>query len=298
MDILALVIVLVLLFWASFHVLRKQGRKLPPGPYGFPIIGNILQLGPNPHRSLANLSKTYGPLMSLQLGTLFTVVVSSSKVAKQVLQEHDEALCNRTVVAASEPHDFYKHTMAFSPVSSPKWKKERKICREHLFSTPRLDESQCLRLEKLKKLCDYVRECSDSARAVNVGEAAFVTSLNLMTATLLSVDITNFDSNVTQGLKEIVEGVVRCMGAPNLADFFPVLKAIDPQGIKRQSGLYLKKLMDMFEDMINQRLQSREISIDSPKKYDLLETLLNLREESGYNLNTNDMKYLFVVRLS
>ncbi|KAL8525240.1 hypothetical protein ACS0TY_014751 [Phlomoides rotata] len=80
-----------------------------------------------------------------------------------------------------------------------------------------------------------------------------------MKATLFSVERASFESDVAQDLKETVENVTRILGAPNLADFFPLLKPFDPQGIKRQSEFYLGKMIDMFGHIINQRLQSRHI---------------------------------------
>ncbi|KAL9858520.1 putative cytochrome P450 [Arabidopsis thaliana] len=41
--------------------------KSPPGPPRLPIIGNIHLVGKNPHHSFTDLSKTYGPVMSLKL---------------------------------------------------------------------------------------------------------------------------------------------------------------------------------------------------------------------------------------
>ncbi|RDX93628.1 Ferruginol synthase, partial [Mucuna pruriens] len=48
-----------------------------PGPRPFPIIGNILELGTNPHQAVTKLSRIYGPVMSLKLGSITTVVISS-----------------------------------------------------------------------------------------------------------------------------------------------------------------------------------------------------------------------------
>jgi (E)-8-carboxylinalool synthase len=59
--------------------------KLPPGPKPLPIIGNILELGKNPHTTLTKLSNIYGPIMTLKLGTITTIVISSPQLAKQVL---------------------------------------------------------------------------------------------------------------------------------------------------------------------------------------------------------------------
>lgn len=201
-PILAIALIAVVLAW--FHVLRSGPRKPPPGPYPFPIIGNILQLGRNPHQSLADLSRTYGPLMSLKLGTIYTVVASSPEFAKLLLQEYDQVFSGRTISAAAEAHDHDKYSMALMPAGE-KWRKVRKLCREQMFSTRQLEAGAGLRREKLRKLFDYVHECSVSGRAVNLGEAAFVTSLNLLTVTLFSVDFIEFDSESTQQLKETIE---------------------------------------------------------------------------------------------
>lgn len=130
---------------------------------------------------------------------------------------------------------------------------------------------------------------------MNIGEAAFITSLNLMTATLFSVDFTSFDSGDTRDLMDIIEGVMKCLGSPNVADFFPVLKPVDPQGIQGKSSVYFGKLLDRFEDIINQRLESRKMSGGSTKKDDFLETILDLKEGSEYELSINDIQHLLLV---
>ncbi|KAL8470561.1 hypothetical protein ACS0TY_033198 [Phlomoides rotata] len=45
----------------------------------------MLQLGSSPHQTLAKLSKTYDPLMSLHLGSIYTVV-SFPEMAKHIFQ--------------------------------------------------------------------------------------------------------------------------------------------------------------------------------------------------------------------
>lgn len=64
----------------------------PPGPprcLGWPIIGLLHIIGKAPHLSLATLSRVYGPVMSLRLGSLTTVVISSPEAAREVLRTLD-----------------------------------------------------------------------------------------------------------------------------------------------------------------------------------------------------------------
>lgn len=298
MDSFALFCALVFIAWTWFSFFRwdskrRKAAKLPPGPYPIPIIGNVLQLGQNPHRSLTKLSKTYGPLMSLQLGNRYTVVVTSPEIAKEVLKTHDQVFSSRTIFSAACAHDHDKLSMAYLPVGT-QWRKLRKICREHMFSNTRLEANQYLRQDRLQKLREYVNQCAISGRAVNINEAAFITTLNLMSATLFSAEFIKFDSDETQEFRDLIEGVAKVVGLPNFADYFPVLKPFDPQGIQRSADVVFGRILKMIREIVNERLKSRGTS---PKKNDLLETLLDLSQGSEYELTTEDITHLLLVRV-
>jgi len=83
MDFLSCIIFLCItwIFIHNFYLIprsKANSRKLPPGPKPFPVIGNLLDLGDKPHKSLTKLAKAHGPIMSLKLGKVTTIVISSA----------------------------------------------------------------------------------------------------------------------------------------------------------------------------------------------------------------------------
>ncbi|EFH53224.1 hypothetical protein ARALYDRAFT_346994 [Arabidopsis lyrata subsp. lyrata] len=124
---------------AAFTHKKRRKNQQPPSPPGFPIIGNLHQLGELPHQSLWSLSKTYGPVMLLRLGSVPTVVVSSSETAKQALKIHDLHCCSRPSLA-------------------------------ELFSVKRVHSIQPIKEEEVKKLIDSATESASQKSPVNLSE--------------------------------------------------------------------------------------------------------------------------------
>ncbi|WJX76996.1 unspecific monooxygenase [Trifolium repens] len=95
--------------------------------------------------------------MTLKLGTITTIVISSPQLAKQVLHENSQIFSNRTVPHALCALDHDKVSVGLLPTLAL-WKKLRKICATKLFSTKMLDSRKILRQQKLQELLDYVNE--------------------------------------------------------------------------------------------------------------------------------------------
>ncbi|CAK8542258.1 unnamed protein product [Lathyrus sativus] len=283
-------------------ILRKLNQtqsstKLPPGPHPLPIIGNILELGKNPHKSLTKLSKIYGPIMTLKLGTITTIVISSPQVAKQVLQENSQIFSNRTIPHAGYALDHDKLSLAWLPTLDL-WRKLRKICATKIFSTKMLDSTKLLRQQKLQELLNYVNEKSKKGEAFDIGEAVFTTVLNSISNTLFSMDLAHaIQGEESQGFKKIIWGIMEEVGKPNVSDFFPILRPLDLQGVYAKVTNYVKKLYTIFDEIIEERISSRSTKVDSEDVCnDVLDSLLKSNNigETTLELSRDEMVHLFM----
>lgn len=299
MDCTALLLLLLLpcfvWFWCNLFIHGSTDRKLfkprlPPGPRRLPFIGNLLELGDKPHQSVTALSKRYGPVMYLKLGSINTIVVSSSEAAQEVLKEKDEAFSSRTVLKGVQVADHPEFSVVFLPASAH-WLKLRRICRMQIFSPQRVDAYQGVRRKVVAQLLDHARKSCSSGQAIDVGRAAFTTTLNLLSNTLFSVNLAHHDSDSSQEFKDLIWSIMEEAGKPNLADFFTGLGWVDPQGIQRRMTAYFWKLAEVFDGFINQRLYLKAPSVDS----DVLDSLLNLNKLHDHELSSDDIKHLLVV---
>ncbi|XP_057520076.1 geraniol 8-hydroxylase-like [Amaranthus tricolor] len=300
MDFLSFVLCL-LLAWIGIHLIlsniKKNNelnpRRLPPGPPTIPIFGNLFNLGSNPHISLTELSKKYGPLMTLQLGRVPTVIITSASMAKEALQKNDLSFSNRMVIDAVYAVNQYQNSVVWLPVSSPKWRNLRRICNSHVFSAGRLNASQCIRMNKIKDLISYVEKCSEANIAVDIGQAAFTTTLNLLSNTFFSVDLGDPNSEISRRFKEIIRDIMEDAGKPNFADYFPILKKIDPQGIRRRMAINFQKMIDLFTSLMDERLEGKRPS-DSIQGNDVLDALLGINQEKTEEIAPSHIPNLLV----
>ena len=271
----------------------KANTKLPPGPSPLPIIGNLLALGNKPHHSLARLSDIHGPIMTLKLGQVTTIVISAADMAREVLQTHDLLLSNRPVPDALSVLNHDQYSLSFMRVS-PRWRDLRKICNNQLFANKTLDASQALRRKKLQDLLGDIEKCCQTGEAVDIGRAAFKTTINLLSNTFFSMDFVHSAAEAGE-YKEIVVSILKEVGAPNLSDFFPALKMLDLQGIRKRSIVSVKKVLTIFRRFVGERLKMRE-GTGSSANDDVLDALLNISQDNGkIEMDKDEIEHLLLV---
>uniref|UniRef100_A0A8C8S2V8 CP2K6 protein n=1 Tax=Pelusios castaneus TaxID=367368 RepID=A0A8C8S2V8_9SAUR len=103
-SILLLFVLTVIFFMKSEKFWHRRSRDdFPPGPTPLPIIGNlhIMDLK-RPYRTMLELSKKYGPVVSIQMGCQKMVVLSGYKMVKEALVNQADAFAERPKIPVFE----------------------------------------------------------------------------------------------------------------------------------------------------------------------------------------------------
>ncbi|XDB46777.1 hypothetical protein AB1E18_000392 [Capra hircus] len=77
----------------KFGIIYWEWNHLPPGPFPFPILGNLWQLSFQLHpATLLQLAQTHGPMFTVRVGPTPLVVLCGFRAVKEALVSHSEPL--------------------------------------------------------------------------------------------------------------------------------------------------------------------------------------------------------------
>ncbi|KAL0946074.1 hypothetical protein HGRIS_012347 [Hohenbuehelia grisea] len=81
--------------WYTLRWFRLR-RSMPPGPLGFPFIGNSHQIPEiKPWRKFTSLNEQYGPVISLMMGDTPVIVLGTAKAAWELLDKRSDIYSSR-----------------------------------------------------------------------------------------------------------------------------------------------------------------------------------------------------------
>ncbi|KAJ0027838.1 hypothetical protein Pint_35844 [Pistacia integerrima] len=107
-------LIVILALTLLFYQRKTSHNQLPPGPPGWPIFGNMFQLGSAPHCTLKDLRNKYGDVIWLKLGTVNTTVVLSSKAGTDLFKYHDLSFADRKTSETMRVYDYHKSSLALA----------------------------------------------------------------------------------------------------------------------------------------------------------------------------------------
>lgn len=226
LAIFSLILAPLVWFLKGLIMPLKPHRKLPPGPRGLPIIGSLNLLGKLPHRSLNDLAKKYGPLMSMKLGNVTTIVVSSPRIAEKILKTHDLVFASRPQNEAGKHVSYGNKGIAFGEYGHY-WRNIRKLCTLELFSAKKIDALSKMRREELVMMVSTIKEAAKARQVVDVSDLVG-DGIEKMTYRMLfgKTSDDRFD------LKGTMLDIMDQAGAFNIADYVPMLGPLDIQVLR------------------------------------------------------------------
>ncbi|TVU34005.1 hypothetical protein EJB05_15826, partial [Eragrostis curvula] len=271
--------VLFLKFYASHSYTKQQpAPRLPPGPWQLPLIGCLhhfllSRFRDLPHRAIHELSKTYGPLMLLRLGTVPTVVVSSAEVFMEMTKFHDVNFCSRHLSPTADIISCGGQNIAFSPYNE-RWRELRKICTLNLLSQRRVVQFRQVREDEVARLIQAITSECSGGQPIDLGEKIVC----MVNNTVVRAAIGGQRCKHQDEFLHEIEHVFRLLGGFNLVDLYPSSKLIRWfSSSARDIDRCQKRMYHILESVI----QERATTVAAEQDDDLLGVLLRLQKDGG-----------------
>ncbi|XP_027162852.1 premnaspirodiene oxygenase-like [Coffea eugenioides] len=269
----------------------KTVHKLPPGPWKLPIVGNMHQLiGSRPHYALRKLAQKHGPLIHLQLGEISTIVVSSPRLAKEIMKTHDLAFANRAEFLACKIVYYNCSDIVCAPYGE--YWRMRKICTLELLSTKNVRSFGSIRLDEAKHLISSIQAQAAAGELINLTEhLSTYTSSMVLTAAFGKV------SKVHQmTFLRLLKESLPISSAFEVSDLFPSYRILHPLSKVKPKLMKVYQRIDKIFDIIIaehvENLKRTKRGMGESGNEDLVDVLLRVKESGDltFPVTNNNIK--------
>ncbi|KAL8105721.1 hypothetical protein AgCh_029494 [Apium graveolens] len=274
----AALIIFTLLVW---HLRKKnsyRSSKLPPGPRGWPVFGNLFDLGSLPHRSLEALRQEYGHVVWLNLGFVKTMVLLSAGAAEECFKNHDLSFIDRFTTDSMRSHDYYTVSLPFGSYNTS-WRTMRRICTSELFTNKKINATMPLRQKRVNELLLWIEHEVKRSGTSKIAVRDFVSPalFNIIGNLTLSRNLMDPHSEISSEFLAAMAGFNEAVGRPNISDLVPWLRKLDLQGIRKNMDRSLAKATKIISTFVKERVLERQQNQELSSKPDFLDVLLDYR---------------------
>ncbi|KAM4867716.1 cytochrome P450 1B1 [Thomomys bottae] len=276
-------LLLLLSALAAVHVgqwlLRQRRRRHPgcsaPGPFPWPLIGNVAEVGPASHLSFARLAQRYGSVFQIRLGSCPVVVLNGERAIQQALVQQGAAFADRPPFASFHVVSCGR-SLAFGRYSEP-WKAQRRaayaIMRAFCTRQPRSRRllEDHVRGESRELVAELVRRGAGGA-SVEPTEPCIVAVANVMSAVCFGCRYRHDDAEFLELLSHNEE-FGRTVGAGSLVDVLPWLKLF-PNPVRTAFREFQQLNRNFTNFVLDKFLQHRESLLPGAAPRDMMDAFI------------------------
>ncbi|NXS83796.1 CP1A5 protein, partial [Erpornis zantholeuca] len=275
--LVAAVFCLVFLLLQRLQRPVPEGLRRPPGPRGYPVLGNVLELRKDTHLALTRLSRQYGDVMEVRIGMRPVLVLSGLDTIRQALVKQAEDFMGRP--------DLYSfrfvadgQSLTFSPDSGEVWKARRKLAQSALKSfsiapSP-TSSSTCLLEEHVCKEAEYLvtkfLQLMEEEKRFDLNQYVVVSVANVICAMCFGERYEHDDQELLR-LVTSTQEFTDVAAAGNPADFIPLLQYLPSRSMK----LFID-FNKYFLGFLQKRVKEHYETYDENNIRDITDSLIEL----------------------
>ncbi|KAG4997944.1 hypothetical protein AAZX31_10G191300 [Glycine max] len=264
------------------HKSKSKSKKfnLPPGPPGWPIVGNLFQVARSgkPFFEYVNdVRLKYGSIFTLKMGTRTMIILTDSKLVHEAMIQKGATYATRppenpTRTIFSE-NKFTVNAATYGPV----WKSLRRNMVQNMLSSTRLKEFRSVRDNAMDKLINRLKdEAENNNGAVWVLKDARFAVFCILVAMCFGLEM---DEETVERIDQVMKSVLITLD-PRIDDYLPILSPFFSK--QRKKALEVRReQVEFLVPIIEQRRRAIQNpgSDHTATTFSYLDTLFDLKVE-------------------
>lgn len=270
---------------------KSKGKKLnlPPGPPGWPVVGNLFQVarsGKPFFQYVRELKPIYGPIFTLKMGTRTMIIISDASLAYEALIEKGQVFATRPRENPTRNifscNKFSVNAAYYGAV----WRSLRKNMVQNMLSATRLKEFKYARDDAMNKLIEKLRNEAEENDGVvwvlrNARYAVFCILLSMCFGVYM-------DEKTVERIDQVHKTVLMVVD-PRLDDYLPILGLFFSKQRKR-----VQEVRKLQVETLVPYVEKRRKIIENPgsdktaSSFSYLDTLFDLKVEGRKSGPSNE----------
>ncbi|KAJ9567749.1 hypothetical protein OSB04_003715 [Centaurea solstitialis] len=266
-------------------------KKLPPSPPRLPVIGNLHQLGELVHHSFYSLAKRYGDsLMLLYIGSVPSLVVSSTEAAREIMKTHDIAFGSRPDTRMFRAISYDLKEITAAPYGEY-WRQAKSILTLQFLSNKKVQTFDGLREKIMGECVDKIHRCFLSNQPVDLSD--MFSSLTNDITCMAAFGRTYNEGEIGRKFKKVLKEFSEVLGSFYFEDSIPQLAVVDRlRGLSAKVDRVAVDFDEFLQGVVDETLSKRSKNPNNPVGEDGMETfveaLLKIQKEDIIGITIDD----------
>ncbi|KAI3757141.1 hypothetical protein L6452_04675 [Arctium lappa] len=267
-------------FFFLFRRLKSTPLNLPPGPPGWPIVGNLLQVagsGKPFFQYVRELLPKYGPILTLKMGTRTMIILSQADLVHEALIQKGQVFATRPAENPTRGVFSCNKFTVNAALYGPVWRSLRRNMVQNALSASKLKTFRNVRMTAMDKLVDRLKmEAEVQNGVVSVLKNARFAVFCILISMCFGVEM---DEKTIEKIDEMMKTVLITLD-PRLDDYLPLLRPFFSKQRKRAMEVREQQIATLVPYIERRRLAiERPGSDPSASEFSYLDTLFDLTVE-------------------